>query len=294
MKKTILDEELSQMSLSIAIIDGNVDLVKSYIEEGDIINALQSLNTISGYLNSIHDFLLKYDDFFEVLDKKFGTNSMKCNESSKGIVTDMKRDIQQMVTFSSQRKMEICRQILENFYHEQKSLKKNLEVIFTLPNLIDYSKLSNKDWRMIGVAGIHYRSKVFLSYFFRDVNPKKDENQKMIDYYIKPTLELLNIKPVAARDHLKPQELIDARIMELIEECDGIIGFYTKEDSVENVEHELSGNDNVIAVCKEEGAKVPSMRLSKLLINFKRDEMGNFLMDLIRVLKDRKLFTTIV
>lgn len=294
MEKTILDRELRQMSLDITIIDGHAGLVKSYIKQGNIINMIQSLNSISESLNEMHNFLLKYDDFFEVLDKKFGTNSMKCNESSKGIVTDMKRDIQQMVTFSSQRKMEVCRQILENFHHERKSLKKNLEVVFTLPNIIDYSKLSNKDWRMIGVAGIHYRSKVFLSYFFRHANPKKDENQKMIDYYVKPTLELLNIKPVTSRDHLKPQELIDARIMELIEECDGIIGFYTKEDRVENVEHELSGNDNVIAVCKEEGAKVPSMRLSKLLINFERDGMGNFLIDLIRVLKDRKLFTTIV
>ena len=146
-----------------------------------------------------------------------------------------------------------------------------------LPYLIDYSKLSSKDWKMIGVAGIHYRSKIFLSYYFRNDDPKKDENQKMIDYYIKPALELLGIEPVTARDYLKPQELIDDRIIGLIEDCDGIIGFYTKGDSIENVEHEISRNDNVVAICKEEGAKAPSMRLSRLLINFKRDEMGDCL-----------------
>ena len=169
-----------------------------------------------------------------------------------------------------------------------------VEGIIPLPHVIDYSKLSNKDWRMIGVAGIHYRTKVFLSYYFRDADPKKDENQKFIDNYVKPTFQLLNIEPVTARGHLKPQELIDDKVMELVENCDGIIGFYTKDDSVENVEHELSGNDNIVAICREEGARAPSMRLSRLLIDFKRDEMGNFLIEMIGILKDRSLFRTMV
>ena len=293
-KKTEFEQELSEISDAVTTINGVILLVEEYISKNERIQNISTLNHASKVLNKMHDFLLKYSDFFEVVDKKFGTNSMKCSESSKKIVGDMKKEVDQMLIFLSQKKFKGAKEVFEDFIGNWESLVNNLTIIFTLPNMIDYSKLSNKDWRMIGVAGIHYRSKVFLSYYFRDADPKKDENQKMIDYYVKSTLELLNIEPVTARDYLKPQELIDDRIIELIEDCDGIVGFYTKGDSVENVEHELSRNPNVIAICKEEGAKVPSMRLSRLLINFRRDQMGDFLMQLIRVLKDRGLFRLII
>ena len=81
----------------------------------------------------------------------------------------------------------------------------------------------------------------------------KNENQRMIDYYVTPLLKLLNIKGVTARGHLKPQELVDDKIVTLIEDCDGIIGFYTKKDDVSNIEHELSKNDNIVAICLEKG-----------------------------------------
>ena len=221
-------------------------------------------------------------------------NSVKCSKVSMRIINDMKKQVGQILIFLSQEKFKTAEEIFQIFVTSWESLQKNLAVISTLPYVIDYSKLSNKDWRMIGVFGIHFRSKVFLSYHFRDVDPKKDENQKMIDYYLKPTFQLLNIETVTARDYLKPQQLIDDKIIDLIEDCDGIIGFYTKGDSVENVEHELSRSSNIIAICREEGAKVPSMRLSRLLINFKRDQMGDFLIQLIGILKDRGLFRLVI
>lgn len=183
---------------------------------------------------------------------------------------------------------------LKDFIDDLERLESEFSVICTLPHVVDYSKLSNRDWRMIGVAGIHYRSKVFLSYYFRDIDPRKDENQKFIDYYVKPTLKLLNIEPITARDYLKPQQLIDDKATELIIDCDGIIGFYTKGDSIENVEHELSKNRNIVAICREVGAKAPSMRLSRLLINFKRDQVGDLLIQLIEVSKRKGLFRLVV
>jgi len=174
------------------------------------------------------------------------------------------------------------------------SMKESVDVIATLPERIDYAKLDHRDWRKIGKAGVHYRSRVFLSYHYRDDDPKKDENQKMIDDYIKPTLDLLNVEPVTSRDHLKPQELIDDKIGELVRDCDGIIGFYTKDDSISNIEHELSQHENIVAICKEEGALTPSMRLSRFQINFNRTEMGDLLMKLISALKGKQLFRLVI
>jgi hypothetical protein len=241
-------------------------------------------------LDKLHDFLLKYNDFFKILDEKFGTDASNCSESSKRIISGMKREVDQLIFLLSQKKFENTLENLNTLLRDCDTLTSDFEEIVTLPYKIEYSKLSNKDWRMIGVPGVHYRSKVFLSYCFRNDDPKKDENQKMIDYYAKPTLELLNISPVTSRGHLKPQELIDDRITELIEDCDVIIGFYTKDDSVENIEHELSISRNVIAIFWEEGAKAPSMRRSRLQIKLQRNEMGDFMIGLIKALKEQGLF----
>lgn len=293
-KKTQFEEELFKVSDSLTTVELAILLIERHDISKKVMNALSNLSYASRFLNQVHDFLLKYNDFFEILDKKFGTNSIKSAESSKKIIGTMKKEAEQFVNFVSQKKFKPAEEILGDFVSNLNRVKSDFSAISTLPYIIDYSKLSNRDWRMIGVAGIHYRSKVFLSYCFRDADPKKDENQKLIDYYVKPTLELLNVKPVTARGYLKSQELIDDKATELIEDCDGIIGFYTEGDSVENVEHELSKNLNIVAICKEEGAKVPSMRLSRLLINFKRDQMGYFLIELISVLKDKGLFRLVV
>ena len=293
-KKTEFEQELLNASDSISTVGTVILLIEAQVKRKEIINIMRNLRDGLYFLNKIHDSLLRYNDFLEILDKKFGTNSMKHNKSSMKTIGDMKKEIGQMLTLVSHGKLKVAEEIFKSFASNFRSLKKNLAVICKLPYIIDYSKLSNRDWRMIGVAGIHYRSKVFLSYHFRDPDPKKDENQQLIDYYVEPTLELLNIESVTARGYLKPQELVDDRIIELIEDCDGIIGFYTRNDSVENVEHELSKNPNVIAICKEEGARVPSMRLSRLLIDFKRDQMGDFSLQLIRALKDKGLFRLMI
>ena len=293
-KETKFEWELSQASSAITTIRMAVLLLESFIKARDIIETISFLNYASRSLNKVHDFFLKYDDFFGILDKKFGTSTMKCSKSSNKIVGGMKRQVEQLLLFVSEKKFETMKGILTDFIGDFKRLEKSFSVISTLPYTIDYSKLSNKDWRMIGVAGLHYRSKVFLSYCFRDVDPKKDENQKLIDYYVKPTFKLLNIEPVTARGYLKPQQLIDDEATELIEDCDGIIGFYTEDDSIENVEHELSKNPNIVAICREIGGKAPSMRRSRLLINFKRDQTGDFLIQLIDVLKSKGLFRLVV
>ena len=292
-KKTQFEKELSDISGDFTMIKIATSLVKKDISK-NVMDAISNLSYASRILNKMHDFLLKYNSFFEILDKKFGTDSIKSTESSKKIIGAMKKEVEQFVTFVSQKKFIAAEEILGDLVGDLKRLESDFLVISTLPYTIDYSKLSNKDWRMIGIAGMHYRSKVFLSYYFRDANPKKDENQELIDCYVKPILELLNIEPVTARGYLKSLELIDDRVTELIEDCDGIIGFYTKGDSVENVEHELSRNRNVVAICREEGAKVPSMRLSRLLINFKRDQMGDFPILLIEVLKQKGLFRLVI
>jgi len=294
-KITEFERELSKVSGAMNTIGGSILIIEGYLPKIDRIGEnVSSLSYASRSLDKTHDFLLKYNDFFETVDKKFGTNIAKINESSKRTIGYMKKEIGQIIASLSQKKFKAAEEAFESFKSNFRSLTNNLNVIIILPHNIDYSKLSNRDWRMIGIAGIHYRSKVFLSYYFRDIDPKKDENQQMIDYYVKPTLELLNIEAVTARSHLKPQELVDDKIIELIEDCDGIIGFYTEDNSVENIEHELSKNPNIAAICREEGAKAPSMRLSRLLINFEREQMGDFLMQLIRALKDRSLFRLMI
>lgn len=293
-KKTKFEEELSRTSSDFITIDTAIILCRGKDISEIAMNAFFNLSVISNRLNSMHDFLIKYNDFFKILDKKFGTSSMKSVESCTKIVVVMKKEVEQIVTFLSQKKFKVAEGILGDLSDSFEHLQNDFSVISALPYKIDYSKLSNKDWKMIGVAGVHYKSKVFLSYYFRDADPRKDENQKLIDYYVKPTLKLLNIEPVTARGYLKSQELIDDKVTELIEDCDGIVGFYTKGDSIENVEHELSKNSNIVAICKEEGAKAPSMRLSRLLINFERDQIGYFLIQLIGCLKNKGLFRLVV
>lgn len=290
--KNKFEEALEDITVNIERVKTSLQLLKIYIKGKQVIETLASMSSLFLWLNNIHKHLLEYNDFFEVLDDKFGTNAMKSNESVKRSLTKAEKCVEQIKVLIAQKKFKSAEEFLEDLHEIYDNVVKHCEEIIVLPNLIDYSKLSGKDWGKIGIAGIHYKSKIFLSYCFRDIDPKRDENQIFIERYVKPTLDLLDIIPITARDYLKAHELVDDKIIELVEDCDGIIGLYTKGDSVENVEHELAHNQNVIATCRESGAKPPSMRLSRLQINFKRDETGDLIIALIKALKDKRMFKT--
>lgn len=268
--------------------------IEEEIKGKQSISVMTTVDLVLRDADGMHNFLLKYGNFIRRLDEKSGTEFSKNVGAAINAANQIKTSIHQIQMFVSRKDFASAESIAVKLQHDIPNLTANWENIMTIPHVVDYGKLSNEDWKMIGVAGIHYRSAVFLSYPFKNANPKEDENQKFIDDYITPLFELLNLKSVTARGSLKPEELVDDRISELINNCDGIIGFYTNGDSVENVEHELSKNCNIVALCKEAGAKVPSMRLARLMINFSRDKVGDLYLELIQVLKDKRLFRLVV
>ena len=289
-EKSKFEQAMERIGINVDRTGTSLDLLTDRIRGKQVMKTLESVSTVIDWLDNVYRLLLEYTSFFEILDNKFGTNAVKSNESAKKSLTEAEKCVEQIRVLASQRKFGSAEEFLTDLRKIYGNLVKHCEEIVVLPNLIDYSKLSGKDWRKIGIAGIHYKSKIFLSYPFRDDDPKKDGNQIFIDHYVKTVLDLLNITSVTARGYLKAHELVDDRIIELVEDCDGIIGFYTMGDSLENVEHELAHNQNVIAICRESGAKTPSMRLSRLQINFRRDETGNFIIELIKALKNKRMF----
>ena len=116
----------------------------------------------------------------------------------------------------------------------------------------------------------------------------------MIDYYIKPLLNSLNIVPLTFREYLRPQDLMDEKNKELVKSANGIIGFYTYDDKIENIEYELSLNENIIAICIEKGARSPSLRRARLQIGFSREKMADILLRLLQTLKERNLFNLVI
>ena len=290
--KNKFKEAVGDISVNVQRLKTSLKLLAYQIEKKQVVETLAYMSNLFTWLDNIHKRLLEYTNFFEILDDKFGTNATKSIESLKKNLTEAEKCAEQIKVFVSQKKFKSAEEFLGELHIIYGNLVKYSEEIVVLPNLIDYSKLSGKDWGKIGISGIHYKSKIFLSYYFRDIDPNRDENEIFIAQYVKPTLDLLDIIPITARDYLKAHELVDDKIIELVEDCDGIIGFYTKDDSVENVEHELAHNQNVVAICRESGAKTPSMRLSRLQINFKRDETGNFIIQLVKALKEKRMFTT--
>lgn len=293
-RQTRFDEDLVRVSNNIETLGVFLEGIPDEIKNKKPISLMTIIDLILHDVEEMDNFLLKYGNFLRKLDEKFGTEFSKSGGTAMNAATEIKTSIHQIQMFIARKDFAAAESIAIKIQHVMSSLVTNWENIMTIPHVIDYGKLSNEDWKMIGVAGIHYRSAVFLSYPFRNTNPKEDQNQRLIDDYIIPLFGLLNLKPVTARGSLKPEELIDDQISELITNCDGIIGFYTRGDSVENVEHELSKNSNVLALCKEDGAKVPSMRLARLMVNFSRDKVGDLYLELIQILKEKGLFRLVV
>jgi hypothetical protein len=288
--KTQFDSDLYMV---IQCIDGTKNSfinAKNNLKRKQIGRALQSIANAKDFLSINQSFLNRYEGFFQSIDHEFGTDFKKMCDSSKKLTTEILAVIRNVSTNVSMDKTDIAQPFLDEAFQKTESLESVLGKIATLPHIIDFSKLTNVDWRKIGVAGVHFRSKVFLSYPFRDNDPAKDENQKFMDYLIKPLLALFNIESVTARSHLHSQEHIEEDTLALVAECDGIIGFYTTGNPIENVEHELANNQNVIAVCKEEGANSPSMRRSRLQIDFIRNEPSQLLLQVAKALKEKEMF----
>jgi hypothetical protein len=107
-------------------------------------------------------------------------------------------------------------------------------------------------------------------------------------------LTALDIKPVTLRDDIRAEDELDEKAKELIGDADGVIGFFTRGDPVGNIEHEISMSNNLVAIFTEIGAKTPSMRRARWQLEFDRDEMGDFVLALMKALKDKQLFRLMV
>jgi hypothetical protein len=292
---TIIEQEINEC------IDYNeiVNLYTSnalhiHLKEKDLANLLKDIKTVNEYSRPILNFLNKYGNFFNSVDQKFGTGFNEACNSAKRIANDILRDCKNVNINASEGRFDAVEAILNETTSKARELKNVFAKIITIPHVVDFSNLSHEDLKKIGVVGIHYKGRVFLSYPFRDKDPSKDENQKLIDYYIVPFLELLDVEPVTARKHLESQGLIDDDTIKLVKDCDGIVGFFTMNDSIANVEHELSNNPNIAAIFVEEGATAPSMRRSRLQFDFRRTETGFLLMNLTKALKDKGLFRLVI
>lgn len=288
--KTQFDSDLYLLVRDGDIITTALGNAKGFLKGKQMGKALSSTDFANDCLCNIQEFLDKYESFLQSIDQKFGTKFEQICNSARKLITETQNDLKNISINISVERIDIAGQILNESVGKAAALENELARIATLPHIIDFSKLTHYEWRKVGVAGTHYRSKIFLSYPFRDSDPTKDENQKFMDYLIKPLLNLLNIEPVTARSHLHSQECIEENTIALIADCDGIIGFYTADDPIENVEHELANNENVIAICKEEGAKSPTMRRSRLQLDFRRNEPSQLLIQIISALKDKQMF----
>lgn len=268
----------------------SVDNVASAFKKHEPAGVILFLNSLTDYTKNLIGFIEKYDKFLNALENKFNIHLTNTPKVLRTKAIEVVTAIGQMKLAVAQQRFDITETTLNDLKEKVSSLKLGFEELSTLPQRIDYSALTNQDWRLIGVPGIHYKAKIFLSYRWREKDPKKDENEAMIDNYVKPVLALLNIIPVTLRDHLKAQDDQNEIAKDLIGDADGIIGFYTKGDSVANIEHELSMSNNLVAICTEIGANTPSMRRGEWQLEFKRDEMVDLIMGLMKALKDKQLF----
>jgi len=292
--KTRLESDLYNLIQNADTVRTALGNAQNFLKGSKIGKALQNMTVAKDFLKYVQGFFDKYDKFLESIDQKSGADFKQFSNSAKKIITEMITDLDSICAFISKEKIDPAGSMLNESLQKVVTLESELGKIAALPHIIDLSKLAHEDWRRIGIAGVHYRSRVFLSYPFRDKNQTKDENQKFIDYLIKPLLNLFNIEPITARSHLVSQENIEENTIALVADCDGIIGFFTVGDTIENVEHELANNENIIAVCKEEGANSPSMRRSRLQLEFTRNEPSQLLLQIAKALKDKEMFKLVV
>lgn len=262
----------------------------TFLLKKEIGKALRCISAVKLFLGDLQNFLDLYGDFIGSLDQKFGTNVNESCILVRKLDTEIGNDLKTIAINISTGRISFAVEIITDLLKKGSLLEEHIAKIYAIPHIIDFSKLTHEDWKKIGKAGVHYRSKVFLSYAYRDKDQTKDENQKFIDYLIKPLLNLLNIDPVTARSHLHLQDNIEEDTIALVSDCDGIIGFFTLNDATENVEHELSNNGNVVAICREEGASCPSMRRTKLQFDFNRKEPSQLLLQIVNALKEKELF----
>ena len=260
------------------------------VKDRDVPRFFEVLGSASLFLGKAVDFLDKYESFLTVLDTKFGLDTGQLAKFAKSKLGSVRSSLSQLKTFVAGKEFESADKEMESLSETVNDLVGGASALISVPAKIDYSRLDPKDWKMIGIPGVHYKSRVFLSYKWRDSNPAKDENEFLMGNFVKPLLELLGVVPVTFRDNSLPQDPIDDKAIQLISNCNGVVAFYTKGDPISNVEHEIAQNQNLIAICNEEGSRGPSMRRARLQIDFSRDDMTVVMLGLIRALKQDGLF----
>jgi hypothetical protein len=287
------EEELDEITSSVKDLEIYIGMATRRFKERDIAGLISILNSQLRFASLVQMFIEKYDRFLEVVEKKFNIQLSNPPKVLRTKVIEVKTAIGQIKLNFAQKKFDIAGRALDEIEEKVANLKLGFDELSVLPQELDYSLLSNQDWRLIGIAGIHYKAKVFLSYPWRDKDSRKDENEILISSYVKPIFETLGIIAVTLRDKLQAQDDMTQKDKELILDADGIMGFYTKGDSMENIEYELSLSDNVVAILTELGAKSPSMRRSKWQLEFNRDETGDLVLKIMRALKDKEMFRLI-
>jgi len=260
------------------------------MREGEVAVFFWASDLYVNELNIFLDFLAKYATFLQALEDSQGIPTKDLLAHMRNTITSIKRQIVRIKDLVAESKFTLAGTHFQELLRTMDDLRKDLDTLAGLQIKIDYSRLDSGIWRMIGIPGIHYKSRVFLSYPWRDKDPKKDTNERMLNDYVKPILELLGIAPVTLRDHALPQEPIDDKAVRLIKDCDGVIGFYTKGDSILNVEREISQHPGLIGICNENGCSGPTMRRDKWQIEFVRTEMAELVIQLIKVVKSGGLF----
>jgi hypothetical protein len=290
LSRSEFEDELERFVGTLGYLRMSISNLSVLVKDRDVPRFFDALGNTSLFLGNAVDFLDRYESFLTVLDTKFGLDTGQLAKFAKSKLGSVRSSLSQLKTFVAGKKFESADKEMESLSETVNDLVGGASALISVPAKIDYSRLDPKDWKMIGIPGVHYKSRVFLSYKWRDNNPTKDENESLMGNFVKPLLELLGIVPVTFRDNSLPQDPIDDKAIQLISNCNGVVAFYTKGDPISNVEHEIAQNQNLIAICNEEGSSGPSMRRARLQIDFSRDDMTAVMLGLIRALREDGLF----
>ncbi len=290
MSQSEFEKELEEFAGNLATLKTCIFFFPPNSREEDIINCFTSFRLAFSQLDSLANFLDKYDSFFSILDTKFGLDTVRHVKLVKSELGSLRTSLRQLKMLMSEKKFEPADNEVKGLSKLAAGLIEGSSSLFSVPAKIDYPRLDPDDWKMIGIPGVHYKSRVFLSYQWRDKTPTKDENEFLMGNFVKPLLVEMGIVPVTFRDNSLPQDPIDDKAKQLIRGCNGVIAFYTKGDPIGNVEHEMAQNQNLVAICNEKGSQGPSMRRDRVQIEFSRDDMTHMMLGLIRALKQNRLF----